>query len=95
MENNNQRKIVNAATSAANKPTVTSAVKSETSNTDNVSGLYSKKYYIMFFSIMIVSFLLVFWLCNYTKLKEMFQVLTLMAFSIALAEYLTRRYLKL
>ena len=48
----------------------------------------------IFFSIMIGSFLLVFWLCNYTKLKEMFQVLTLMAFSIALAEYLTRRYLK-
>ncbi len=86
--NNNQKKIVNAAVSASKQP------QQNTVNTTTDSGLYSKKYYIMFFSIMIGSFLLVFWLCNYTKLKEMFQVLTLMAFSIALAEYLTRRYLK-
>ncbi len=54
---------------------------------------YSKKYYIMFFSIMIVSFLFIFWICNYTILKELFQIITLMALSIAIAEYTTRKYL--
>ena len=86
MENDNQQKAVNSVNSAEKRT-------SARSNEKNTSGLYSKKYYIIFFSIMIFSFLLVFWLCNYTKLKEMFQILTLMAFSIALAEYLTRRFL--
>ncbi len=55
---------------------------------------YNKKYYIMFFTIMIISFLILFWLCNYTKLKEMFQIVTLMALSITIAEYTSRKYLK-
>lgn len=54
---------------------------------------YSKRYYIMFFTIMIVSFLFIFWICNYTKLRELFQIITLMALSIAIAEYTTRRFL--
>ncbi len=53
---------------------------------------YSKKYYIMFFIILVISFLVIFWLCNYTKLKEMFQIITLMALSIAIAEYTSRKY---
>lgn len=55
---------------------------------------YGKKYYIVFFSVMIISFLIIFWICNYTKLKEMFQIITLMALSIAIAEYTSRKYLK-
>ena len=91
MENNNNinKKIVNASASNAKVQTKTiSNAKQE-----NKSELYSKKYYIMFFSIMLVTFLITFWLCNYTKLKEMFQIMALLAFSIALAEYLTRRYI--
>jgi len=55
---------------------------------------YGKKYYTVFFTVMIISFLTIFWICNYTKLKEMFQVITLMALSIAIAEYTSRKYLK-
>ncbi len=55
----------------------------------------TKKYYTMFFSILIISFFVIYWLCNFTKLREMFQVIALSALSIALAEYFTRRYLKL
>lgn len=54
-----------------------------------------KNYYVIFFSILIVSFIIIFWLCNYTKLKEMFQIIALSALSIALAEYFTRRFIKL
>ncbi len=54
-----------------------------------------KNYYVIFFSILIVSFIIIFWLCNYTKLKEMFQIIALSALSIALAEYFTRKFLKL
>ena len=65
-----------------------------TVSTKNIQkNTYSKKYYIMFFSIMIVSFLFIFWICNYTILKELFQIITLMALSIAIAEYTTRKYL--
>lgn len=56
---------------------------------------YSREYYIAFFSIMIATFITVFWLCNYPKLKEMFQVVTIVALSMAIAEYVTRKYLKL
>ncbi len=59
------------------------------------SGLYTKQYYVMFFSIMVTAFVVIFWLCNYTKLKEMFQTITLAALAIAIAEYTTRKYLKL
>ena len=89
MENNNQKKIVNAAKSLMQNNGFTQTQK------PGNNGFYSKKYYTIFFSIMLVTFLVVFWLCNYTKLKEMFQIMALLAFSIALAEYLTRRYLNL
>ena len=78
-ENNTQKKIV----SAANQNT---AKKQQ--------NLYSTKYYIMFFTIMIISFLTISWLCNYTKLKEMFQIIALTALSIAIAEYSTRNIIK-
>ncbi len=55
----------------------------------------TKKYYTIFFSILIISFFAIYWLCNFTKLKEMFQIIALSALSIALAEYFTRRFLKL
>lgn len=53
-----------------------------------------KTYYFMFFSIMVVSFLFMFWVCNYTKYRETFQIMMMMGFSISLAEYFSRRFLK-
>lgn len=55
---------------------------------------YNKEYYTMFFTIMILTFIAIFWLCNFTKLKEMFQIISLTALSIAIAEYFTRSYTK-
>ena len=54
----------------------------------------TKNYYIMFFSILISSFFIIFWLCNYTILKELFQIIALSALSIAIAEYTTRKHIK-
>lgn len=56
---------------------------------------YTKQYYVMFFAIMVTAFIFMFWLCNYTRLKEMFQIVLLTALAIAIAEYTTRKYLKL
>ncbi|MBR1943136.1 hypothetical protein IJ843_05320 [bacterium] len=78
-ENNTQKKIVSAA-----NPNITKKQQN----------LYSTKYYVMFFTIMIISFLIISWLCNYTKLKEMFQIIALTALSIAIAEYSTRNIIK-
>ena len=50
---------------------------------------------IIFFTILICSFALMFWLCNFTIMKETFQIIMMSALSIALAEYFTRRYFKL
>ncbi len=55
---------------------------------------YSKEYYQIFFTVMILTFLLAFWLCNFTKLKELFQTIALSALAIAIAEYFTRSYFK-
>ncbi|MBR2525742.1 hypothetical protein IKE67_04685 [bacterium] len=57
--------------------------------------VYSKQYYIMFYTIMVTSFTFMYWLCNFTKLKEMFQIVAITAVSIAIAEFVTRKYLKL
>lgn len=80
MENNNQPKKIEGALNPA------------TQNRNN--GLYSKKYYAMFFTIMILTFIALFWLCNFTKLRELFQTITFCALSIAIAEFSTRKYLK-
>ena len=57
------------------------------------NSIYSKQYYIMFFVIMITCFVIIYWLCNYTKLKEMFQIVVFTALSIGIAEFVTRKYL--
>ncbi|RAI10599.1 MAG: hypothetical protein DKM23_02720 [Candidatus Melainabacteria bacterium] len=56
---------------------------------------YTKEQYYLFFTILICSFALMFWLCNFTIMKETFQIIMMSALSIALAEYFTRRYFKL
>ena len=56
---------------------------------------YTKEQYSLFFTILICSFVLMFWLCNFTIMKETFQIIMMSALSIALAEYFTRRYFKL
>lgn len=56
---------------------------------------YTKEQYCLFFTILICSFALMFWLCNFTIMKETFQIIMMSALSIALAEYFTRRYFKL
>lgn len=56
---------------------------------------YTKEQYCLFFTILICSFVLMFWLCNFTIMKETFQIIMMSALSIALAEYFTRRYFKL
>ena len=57
--------------------------------------LITKEQYYLFFTILICSFALMFWLCNFTIMKETFQIIMMSALSIALAEYFTRRYFKL
>lgn len=79
MENNNQQKKIEGAFNPTTRR--------------NLSLFYSKKYYLIFFTIMIVSFILIFWLCNYNKLKELFQTITFCALSIAIAEYATRNFI--
>lgn len=56
---------------------------------------YTKEQYYLFFTILICSFALMFWLCNFTIMKETFQIIMMSALSVALAEYFTRRYFKL
>ena len=56
---------------------------------------YTKEQYYLFFTILICSFALMFWLCNFTKLRETFQIIMMSALSIAIAEYSTRKYFKL
>lgn len=86
MENNNkQRKI-----EGAYNPNI----KQRQTQNLNQNVFYSKAYYKMFFTIMILTFIVVFWLCNFTKLKEMFQTIALSALAIAIAEYFTRNYFK-
>ena len=78
-----------------NENNVKKQIQSATNPTLNKPKLYDKQYYVMFFSIMVTTFVVIFWLCNYTKLKEMFQIMALAALAIAVAEYATRKYLKL
>ncbi len=68
-------------------------IQSATGQNNYQKNIYSKKYYITFFTIMLASFIFIFWICNYTILKELFQIITLMALSIAIAEYTTKKYL--
>ena len=70
-------------------------IQSATSQNVQKSNAYSKQYYVMFFAIMVTCFIFFYWLCNYTKLKEMFQIVVFAALSIVLSEFVTRKYLNL
>ncbi len=78
-----------------NENNIKKQIQSASNPTLQKTSVYSKQYYIMFFSIMVTAFIVIFWLCNYTKLKEMFQIIALTALAISIAEYSTRKYLKL
>ena len=78
-----------------NNTNLNKKIQSATNPNVKQNGTYTKQYYIMFFAIMVTCFVFFFWLCNYTKLKEMFQIVVLSALSIVIAEFVTRKYLKL
>lgn len=88
MENNNSPRKIEGAYNPKLK------YKQRQTQNLNQNVFYSKAYYKMFFTIMILTFVVVFWLCNFTKLKEMFQTIALSALAIAIAEYFTRNYFK-
>ncbi len=75
---------------------ISSAVNSNLSknSTEEVPKELKKNYYLMFFSIMIGAFVLMYWLCNYTNCRETFQIIMMAGFSATLAEYFSRKYLK-
>lgn len=90
MENNNSPRKIEGAYNPKLKQK-----QRQTQNLNlNQNVFYSKAYYKMFFTIMILTFVVAFWLCNFTKLKEMFQTIALSALAIAIAEYFTRNYFK-
>lgn len=70
-------------------------IQSATNPNIKPKSAYSKQYYIMFYTIMITAFTFMYWLCNFTKLKEMFQVMAITAVAITIAEYVTRKHLNL
>lgn len=74
---------------------VESATPQIKQTTNNLHSFTQKEHYYMFFIILFVSFFVIFWLCNFTKLRETFQIIMMSALSISIAEYSTRKYFKL
>ena len=52
------------------------------------------KYYKLFFSIMFTSFVIMVSLSHYTIFQDTFQIIIIAGFSLSLAEYFSRKFLK-